>query len=58
MKKITHGTKYMVIQNKTTKRIENIRSNYTYSDKKSAIKDIKKQWLSSDYKVLNITLCP
>lgn len=56
-KQVNHGYKYIVIKNKATGRVENIKSNYTWSGSKSKeIKYIKEEWKNSDYKVLSVSL--
>lgn len=51
-----HGVKVMTIKNKTTGRVETISSNHTWVNTKKEIVRIKKNWLESDYKVLEVNL--
>ena len=51
-----HGTKAMTIKNKVTGKVEHIRSDFKWSNKKKAIKRIKEDWEDSDFKVLSVRL--
>lgn len=53
-----HGTKYLVIKNKTTGKVETIRSTHNYyeNEKKLEIKKIKKEWSTGDYKLISVEL--
>lgn len=56
-RKFNHGYKFMVIENKKTGRVENIRSKYNWSGSiRNEISKIKREWISSDYKVLSVEL--
>ena len=53
-----HGTKYLVVKNKATGRVENIRSNHNYNEheKKLEIEKIKKDWSTGDYKLISVAI--